>query len=119
MAINAKEHGDKEIELEWVDDEVRPGEQFLYIDQEDFGTILKLAEKAGWFGEDIRLKIFQDGDKTCVLCGDNLQEGIASFADDIPAALINFIQEWRKAGKCIDPRGHSGTGKCIFCGKGL
>jgi hypothetical protein len=35
-------------------------------------------------------RIFKDGNKWCVLQGDNLQEGIAGFGDTITEALEDF-----------------------------
>lgn len=36
------------------------------------------------------LKISRDGDKYCVLMGENLQEGIAGFGDTLLEALHDF-----------------------------
>lgn len=40
------------------------------------------------------IKISQDGDMICVLLGENLQEGLAGFGEDIPTALKNFADNW-------------------------
>ena len=37
-----------------------------------------------------RQKVFLDGDKWCVLYGDNLQDGVAGFGDSPAAAIWNF-----------------------------
>lgn len=36
------------------------------------------------------VKISQDGDKVCVLQGENLQEGVAGFGDTIEEAIADF-----------------------------
>ena len=39
-------------------------------------------------------RIFMDGDKWCVLYGDNLQEGVAGFGDSPAEAMAVFDTAW-------------------------
>lgn len=41
-------------------------------------------------------KITKDGNQWCVLCGDNLQEGIAGFGNTIYAAILDFNSQFYK-----------------------
>lgn len=40
--------------------------------------------------------ISKDGDKWCVLYGDNLQDGVAGFGDTPHEAVIDFNNAWKK-----------------------
>lgn len=46
----------------------------------------------------LKPKLTMDGDKWCVLYGENLQEGIAGFGDSPHQAILNFNSEWYKKG---------------------
>lgn len=39
------------------------------------------------------LKPYKDGDKWCVLVGDNIQDGVCGFGDTIDEALFEFLKE--------------------------
>ena len=39
------------------------------------------------------LKTYKDGDKWCVLVGDNIQDGVCGFGDTIDEALFEFLKE--------------------------
>lgn len=39
------------------------------------------------------IRITKDGDQWCVLMGDNLQDGICSFAKTIDLAVYKFVKE--------------------------
>lgn len=43
---------------------------------------------------DIEIKLFWDGDKVCALWGENLQEGLAGFGNNVPEALHDFANNW-------------------------
>lgn len=43
--------------------------------------------------EVIELKVFRDGDKVCVLFGDNIQEGYVGFGETPEEALRDFIDD--------------------------
>ena len=45
---------------------------------------------------EIIIKLFQDGDKTCALWGEDIQEGLAGFGNSIPEALEALAKEWRE-----------------------
>jgi hypothetical protein len=45
-----------------------------------------------------RPKVSRDGNKWCVLYGDNLQDGIAGFGDSVAEAMANFDCAWHKKG---------------------
>jgi len=40
--------------------------------------------------DNTKLILSKDGNKWCVLWGENLQEGIAGFGDTIEKAMVNF-----------------------------
>ena len=42
-----------------------------------------------------RPQISRDGDKWCVLYGENLQDGVAGFGESPAAAMENFDQNWQ------------------------
>lgn len=46
--------------------------------------------------DDIYLKVSQDGDSICVLCGENLSEGIAGFGNTVADALRDFADAWER-----------------------
>ena len=41
-------------------------------------------------------KLSMDGNKWCILCGENLQEGICGFGDTVEEACIEFMQDGAK-----------------------
>lgn len=44
----------------------------------------------------LKPRVFMDGDKWCVLYGDNLQDGVAGFGDTPHDAVIDFNKAWKK-----------------------
>lgn len=52
----------------------------------------------------LRPKIFMDGDKYCVLYGDDIQNGIAGFGDTPTLAVYDFNKAWRNGVKCDTKR---------------
>lgn len=40
--------------------------------------------------------VYRDGDKWCVLCGDNIQVGICGFGDTVAEALAAFQKNWER-----------------------
>jgi hypothetical protein len=48
------------------------------------------AHRSSWWATILRLCPFQDGDKWCVLWGENIQDGIAAFGDTPEAAMFAF-----------------------------
>lgn len=42
----------------------------------------------------LRPRIFKDGDKWCVLYGDNIQDGVAGFGDTPHEAVIDWENNW-------------------------
>jgi len=44
----------------------------------------------------LKPSIFIDGNKWCVLYGDNLQDGIAVFGNTAKEAVLNFNKAWDK-----------------------
>ena len=44
----------------------------------------------------LKPKIFIDGDKYCVLYGENIQEGICGFGESPYKAILDFNREWNK-----------------------
>lgn len=65
------------------------------------------------------LRIFKDGDKWCVLMGENLQEGIAGFGKTIPDALYSLSEAWESqycpecGEKLIKHHSQYEDGKCV------
>ena len=45
----------------------------------------------------LRPKIFPDGDKWCVLYGENIQDGICAFGNTPAQAAVQFDWEWLHA----------------------
>ena len=44
----------------------------------------------------LRPRVFMDGDKWCVLYGDDLMNGVAGFGDSPIIAVYDFNKAWRK-----------------------
>ena len=44
----------------------------------------------------LRPRVFLDGNKWCVLYGENIMEGIAGFGDSPILAVYDFNKAWRK-----------------------
>lgn len=44
----------------------------------------------------LRPKVTKDGNKYCVLYGNDLQDGIAGFGDTIHLAILDFNQQFHK-----------------------
>ncbi|MCZ8113854.1 hypothetical protein [Silanimonas sp.] len=44
----------------------------------------------------LRPRIFIDGDKWCVLYGENVQDGVAGFGDSPREAVYDFNKAWDK-----------------------
>lgn len=44
----------------------------------------------------LKPKVFMDGDKWCVLYGDNLQDGVAGFGNTPHDAVIDFNQAFNR-----------------------
>lgn len=44
----------------------------------------------------LRPRVFLDGNKWCVLYGENLQDGVAGFGDSPILAVYDFSKAWRK-----------------------
>ena len=44
----------------------------------------------------LRPRVFIDGNKWCVLYGENLQDGVAGFGDSPIEAVYAFNKAWRK-----------------------
>ena len=44
----------------------------------------------------LKPKLFVDGDKWCVLYGENLQDGIAGFGESPYKAILDFNKAWNK-----------------------
>ena len=44
----------------------------------------------------LRPRVFMDGNKWCVLYGDDLMEGIAGFGDSPILAVYDFNKAWRR-----------------------
>ena len=44
----------------------------------------------------LRPRVFIDGNKWCVLYGENLQNGVAGFGDSPILAVYDFNKAWRK-----------------------
>lgn len=44
----------------------------------------------------LRPRISLDGDKWCVLYGDNIQDGVAGFGDSPILAVYDFNHAWRR-----------------------
>ena len=65
----------------------------------------------------MKIQITKDGDSWCVLLGNNLQEGIAGFGDNLYQALIDFTKQRCPHNVCISAGGSSNTrGECNVCG---
>jgi len=45
----------------------------------------------------VKIKVFQDGNKVCVLWGVNLQVGVCGFGDYISEAFDKFIEDFLKS----------------------
>lgn len=43
----------------------------------------------------ITITVQMDGNQVCALFGENLQEGIAGFGDDVPMALRDLANNWQ------------------------
>jgi hypothetical protein len=67
----------------------------------------------GWFGnipEVVPLRFIRtrqitltwDGDKICALAGNDLQEGVSGFGDDVPKALEDLVNRIRSEDDDID-----------------
>ena len=54
------------------------------------------AERSVYWATVLRLVPYKDGDKWCVLYGDDLQCGIAGFGDTPEKAVIAFDIAWSK-----------------------
>lgn len=44
----------------------------------------------------LRPRVFPDGDKWCVLYGDNVMEGVAGFGESPILAVYDFNKAWRR-----------------------
>jgi len=42
----------------------------------------------------LMVSIFRDGDAICALYGEDIQEGVAGFGENIPAALSDLAHNW-------------------------
>ena len=44
----------------------------------------------------LKPRIYMDGDKWCVLYGDNIQDGVCGFGKSPHAAVLDFNDSWNK-----------------------
>lgn len=69
------------------------------IAAENLGMEGTAAYRRSLWATVLNLRPKPDGDKWCVLWGENLQEGISAFGDTPEEAMMNFDQEMRRKGK--------------------
>lgn len=59
-----------------------------------YGTLIEKAEYN--LVAMLKPQIFKDGDKWCVLYGENIQDGICGFGDTPYQAVLDFNKAWNK-----------------------
>ena len=69
--------------------------EYLEKQKEQPISITEVLARAG-------LKPYKDGNKWCILIGDNIQEGICGFGDTIDEALYQFLLEVLEKQKAMD-----------------
>lgn len=69
--------------------------EYLEKQKEQPISITEVLARAG-------LKPYKDGNKWCILAGDNIQEGICGFGDTIDEALYQFLLEVLEKQKAMD-----------------
>lgn len=72
----------------FIDNSVTKNEVLAYLEKQKEPSMSaeEVLIKAG-------LKPYKDGNKWCILAGDNIQEGICGFGDTIDEALYQFLME--------------------------
>ena len=78
---------------------LKAGEDFVSngVTKEECITYLEKQKEQSVSAEEVLaragLKPYKDGNKWCILAGDNIQEGICGFGDTIDEALYEFLKE--------------------------
>ena len=78
----------KKVGKSWIHRDISPEQVISYLEKQKEPSMSaeEVLIKAG-------LKPYKDGNKWCILAGDNIQEGICGFGDTIDEALYQFLME--------------------------
>ena len=74
----------------------KASQDVMYADRQHEIKMAILCEQAEYnLVSILKPRISKDGDKWCVLYGDNLQDGIAGFGDTPHAAILDFNKAFK------------------------